>query len=83
MAAFLREIGGRQIDGEPLAGQRQTHGKKCRPDPLAAFHHGLIGQADNVELDLARQELGLDIDRHRLDALKGDRCCMRRHESPQ
>ena len=83
MAAFLGEIGGGQIDGKPLARQRQANGKERRPDPLAAFHNSLVGQADNVELDLARQELGLDIDRHRLDALKGDRCCMRRHESPQ
>jgi len=34
-------------------------------------------------MDLARQKLGLDIDRHSLDALEGDRCCMRRHESPR
>ncbi len=82
VAAFLGEVGRGEIDGEPLARQRQAHGKERRPDPLAAFHHRLVGEAHNIELDLARQELGLDIDRHSLDALEGDRRCMRRHESP-
>ncbi len=83
VAAFLRQVGGREVDGKSLARQRQAHGEECRPHALAAFHDRLVGKSDDVELHLARQELRLDIDGHSLDALKGDRRCMRRHQSPQ
>lgn len=83
VAAFLGQIGGREIDGQPFPRQREAHGKECRSHPLAALHHRLVGEAHDIELNLARQKLRLDIDRHSLDALEGDRRCMRRHESPR
>ncbi len=53
MAAFLGQVGGREIDGDALEGQRQADGGQRRAHPLAAFRHRLVGQADNVELAAA------------------------------
>ena len=60
MAAFLGEIGRRQIDhdaarrqGEPQRGDRGA-------DPLAALADRLVRQADDRKGDQARDELGLD-----------------------
>jgi hypothetical protein len=47
MAAFLRQIRGREIDGDSPRRQRQARGDKRRADPLAGFGHRLVGQTDN------------------------------------
>ena len=48
-------------------------------DPLAAFAHRLVGQADDEELRQAGGDLNLDFDRARFQAEKGDRGDMRDH----
>ena len=41
-------------------------------NPFAAFRHGLVGQSDDLDSDLAGCHHHLDIDRNRIDTLKGD-----------
>ena len=45
MAAFLGQIGGRQIDGDAAGRQRQSRGDHGRTHPLPRLRDGLIGQA--------------------------------------
>lgn len=52
--------------------QRRLH-------PLAAFGHRLVGQADDVHVDLAGCDHHLHVDRHGLDALESDRANPRHH----
>ena len=71
MAAFLGEIGGREIDDDALGRQRQAGGMQGAAHPFAALGHRLVGQADDDEARQAGHDLHLDIDGNRLDALKG------------
>ena len=73
------QVGGREIDHQPLAGQGEADGMERRPHPLPAFGHRLVAQPHDVELHQARQELRLNVDRHGLDALKCHRRRPRRH----
>ncbi len=69
MRTFLGQVGGGEIDGDALEGQRQADGAQRRPHPLLAFPHRLVGQADNVEQPVAAiTDMDLDIDFTRLDA---------------
>ena len=72
VAAFLRQVGGREVDGDALRRQRQAGGVQRRVHPLAALGDRLVGQADDVEHRLSRRHQHLHVDRNRLDALKGD-----------
>ena len=72
MAAFLGQIGGREIDGDSPGRQRQPRGDQRRADPLARFGHRLVGQADDGEGRQSRRDLHLHVDRAGLDPLKGD-----------
>ena len=47
MTAFLGQVGGREVDGDALRRQREADGVQRAAHPLAAFGHGLVGQADN------------------------------------
>ena len=49
MAAFLGQIGGRKVDGDPLRRQGQAHGEQRGAHAFAAFRHRLVGQADDGE----------------------------------
>jgi hypothetical protein len=49
MAAFLRQIGGGEIDGDALGRQRQADSVQRAANPLAALGHGLVGQADEAK----------------------------------
>ena len=49
MAAFLRQVGGREIDRDVLVGQAEPDGVQCVAHALAAFGHRLVGQADDGE----------------------------------
>ena len=53
VAALLRQIGGREIDGDALGRQRQPRGGERRAHPLARFADRLVGEADDVEGDEA------------------------------
>ncbi len=79
VTTLLRQIGGREIDDKPFAGQRQTDRMKRRPHPLAAFGHCLVAQPHDAELHEPRDELRLHVDRHRLDPLERNRRSPRCH----
>ena len=70
VAALLGQVGRREVDDDPARRQRQAAGVERRLYPVAALRHRLVGQADDAEIGLTRRDLHLDIDRHRLDALK-------------
>ncbi len=70
MAAFLRDIGGRQIDRDPPRRQRQPRGDQRRADPLARLGNRLVGQADNGKGGQPGRDLHLHVDRAGLDPLK-------------
>ena len=71
MAAFLRQVGGRQIDRDPPRRQRQPRGDQRRTHPLAGLGHRLVAQADDGERRQTRRDLHLHVDRAGLDPLKG------------
>jgi hypothetical protein len=52
VAAFLGQVGRRQIDGELLRRHRQARRVQRRLNPLAAFGHRLVCQADECMLTL-------------------------------
>ena len=84
MAAFLREVGGRQVHGDAFGRQCEPDGVQRPADPLAALGHGLVGEADNGEGWHAGADLHLDVHGAGLDAFKGDRGDAREHaETPR
>src|SRR5262249_34839566 len=70
VAAFLRHVGGREVDGDAPRRQRQARGGQRRAHALAGLGDGLVGQAHDVEGGQAGGDLNLDIDGAGLDALK-------------
>ena len=62
MRAFLGQIGGRQVDRDPLGRQREADRGERRMDPLAAFGDRLVGQADDGERRNTGGQLDLDFD---------------------
>ena len=70
MAAFFRQVGGREIDGDAACRQRQPRCNQRRAHPLARFRDRLVGKADDIEGDDAGRNLDLNIDGTDLDALK-------------
>ena len=72
MAAFLGQVGGREIDGDALGREGEPHGADCGTHPLAAFGHRLVGQADDGKGGQAGGDLDLHVDRHHVDALEGE-----------
>ena len=82
MAAFLRQIGGRQIDRDAFEGQGKPHRGQCCAHPLPAFAHRLVRQADNVELAIAAiADMNLNIHFARFNALKRNGVDMRNRHS--
>ena len=50
VAAFLGQVGGREIDGDALGGQRQARGDQRGAHPLARLSAtALSAQADDIE----------------------------------
>ena len=72
MASLLREVGRRQVDGDPLRRQGEAGGDEGGAHPFARFGHRLVGKAHDVESHIARRDLHLHIDGSRLDPLEGD-----------
>jgi len=70
VAAFLRHISGREVDGDAPGRQREPRGDQRRAHALAGLGYGLVGEADDVERGQAGRDLNLDIDGAGLDALK-------------
>jgi hypothetical protein len=70
VAAFLRQVGGSEVDRDAAGGQRQAGGDQRRAHPLAGLGYRLVGQPHHVECGQSRRDLDLNIDGTRLDALK-------------
>ena len=72
MRAFLGQVGGGEIDGDALEGQRQPDGGEGGAHALFTLGHRLVGQADNIELAAAGvRNMDLNIDFAGVDALEG------------
>ena len=72
MAAFLRQIGRRQIDDDSPCWQRQPRGDQRRADPLAGLGYRLVRQTHNRECRQSRRDLHLHVYRAGFDPFKGD-----------
>ena len=72
MAAFLGQVGGREIDGDAFGRQRQPGGDQGRADSLTRFRHRLVGEANDHERHIAGCDLDLHVHRARLDTLERD-----------
>jgi hypothetical protein len=83
MAAFLREVGRGQVDGDPPRRQREAGRDQRGADSLAGFRYRLVRQPHHVEGGNAGRDLDLDIDRAGLDALERDRGYTLDHECPR
>ncbi len=73
VAAFLRQIGRREIDGDAPRRQREARSDQSRAHALARFRDGLVGQTDDGESRQARRDLHLHVDRANLDTLERNR----------
>ncbi len=73
MAAFLRQVGGREVDGDAPRRQREPRGDQRGADPLARFRDGLVGKTDDMKGRQPRRDLHLHVDCTGLDPLKGYR----------
>jgi hypothetical protein len=73
VAAFLRQIGGGEVDDQPIGRQGQAKPGEGGAHPLAALAHRLVAEADDDEGHLAGGGLHLHIDAPRLDALERHR----------
>src|SRR5262249_1981536 len=70
MAAFFRQIGGCEVDGDASGRQCEAASNKCRAYALPGFGDSLIGKPYDRESRQTRCDLDLDVDRTRFDALK-------------
>jgi hypothetical protein len=82
VAAFLRQVGGREVDGDAARRQCQSRGHQRRAHPLARLRHGLVRQADDVERRQPRRHLHLDVDGAGFDALERHCRDPLNHDSP-
>jgi hypothetical protein len=80
VAAFLGQVGRRQIDGDALRREREPNGVQRPAHPFAAFGHRLVRQADNGESGHAGTDLDLHVHAAGFDAFKGDRGDPREHD---
>jgi len=72
MTALLGQVRRGEVDGDALVRQGEAGRDQGRLDPLPAFAHRLVRQADNKKPGCARSDMDLDIDRNGFDAAKGD-----------
>ena len=73
MTTLLGQVRWRQVDGDALGRQRQTHGGKGGLHPFAAFGHGLVGQAHHGEARHSGGQLALHLHIARVEAEIGNR----------
>ena len=73
MAAFLRQVGRREIDRDAARGQRQAGRDQRRADPFTGFRDGFVRQADDIEGGQTGRDLHLHVDGTRLNAFECNR----------
>ena len=79
MRPLLRQVGGRQVDGDALGRERQAERRDSAAHALAAFGDRLVAQPDDVEHRDAGDQAALDLDAARLEPKIGDRRHRRDH----
>jgi hypothetical protein len=82
VTAFLREVCGREVDGDAARRQRQAGGNQRCAHPLTRLRHGLVRQTDDIERREPWRHLHLDIDGAGLDTLERHRRDPLDHGSP-
>ena len=82
MRAFLDQVGGRQVDGDPLRGQRQPQRRQRRAHPFPGLADRLVRQADDGKGGNAGGQRTLDLDETGLDPVKRHRVGPRDHILP-
>ncbi len=70
MTAFLRQVGGREIDGDALRRKREARSDQCGANALARLRNGLVGKAHNIECGKPGCDLHLYVNGSRLDAFE-------------
>ena len=70
MAAFLRQVGRRHVDGDAPRGKREPGSDQRGAHPLARLRHRLVGQAHHIERREPGRDLHLHVDGARLDPLE-------------
>ena len=73
MRALLRQVGAREVDGDPPRGQRDRERRHGRPHPFPRLGNRLVGQAHDGEGRQPGGHRALDFHQPRLDPLKCDR----------
>ena len=82
MAAFLRQVSGRKIDGDVLVGKPQANRVEGVAYPLPAFSDLLVRKAHDRESRGTGSHPYLDLDRARLDTDKSERRDLAVHSAP-
>lgn len=80
VASLLRQVGGREIDGDALRRQGEPGRDERGADALLGFRHGFVAEANDREEDVPAGDLNLDVDGPGLDALERDRRYSNNHE---
>ena len=70
MAAFLGQVGGREIDRDAARRQRQPGGDHGGAHALLGFRDGFVRQTDDIEGRQAGRDLHLHVDGAGIDALE-------------
>jgi hypothetical protein len=82
VAAFLRQVGRREVDGDAPRRQGEARGDQRRAHALARLRHRLVWQTDDIERREPWRHLHLHIDGAGLDALERHRRDPLDHGSP-
>ena len=79
MRPFLGQVGGREVDGDPLRGQRYGERRQRGAHPVARLADGLVGQAHDRKGGHPGRNGALHLDNPRLHPLECDRIGARNH----
>ena len=82
MAAFLWQVGRREVDGDAACGEREAGGDQRGADALARLGDRFVGEANDMEGGQSWRDLDLHVDRASLDPLKGNGGNPRDHTRP-
>ncbi len=82
VAAFLWQVGRRQVDRDALGRHGEAGGEQGGADAFARLADRLVPKADDGEDDVAARDLHLHIDGSRLDPLERDRRHPHNHGAP-
>jgi hypothetical protein len=82
VAAFLRQIGGREIDDDALLRERQPGSMERAAHPFAALGDRFVREPDDYEFRQPRRDLHLHVNGNTFDPLKRNCRDVRNHGRP-